>query len=142
MGYDDGVSRSAGVRFAGAVCRRTGMGARNQGSLARSCRSWNWGWGLRGFALRIPACGVRGISSELFVLRSQLVFIYAAAGLYGADVPASGPAAKASFWLFTRPVLCFAGDAGGTGWTMVVMAEATFQSRADGRGDCALLLFV
>src|SRR3954470_9157275 len=44
--------------------------------------------------------------------------------------------------MFARVVPCFAGHVGGAHWTLVVVDETAFRSRAGGRGHCALLLLV
>src|SRR5215813_14123686 len=82
----------------------------------------------------LSAGGIRRIASELFVLRSELIFVYAAAGIYGADIPASGPAAEDFVWMLARIALRVAGD-GGCGCGMVDDAETVSDGCAGGGCD-------
>src|ERR1700681_2632049 len=98
MGDSDGISRGSGFGDAGILCAVAGTGTRGSGSLAGDRGSGPWGWNLRGCPVRLSARGVWHVSSELFLLRSEFVFVYAAAGVFGVDLSASGPAVEDSGW--------------------------------------------
>ncbi len=57
---------------------------------------------LRDRANGVSARRIWSVSSELFVLRSEFVFVYAAARVFGAYVSASGPAAEVAVWMLAR----------------------------------------
>src|SRR5206468_5075433 len=93
-------------------------------------------------APQLPARGIRIVPPELFILRSELVFLHAAAGIHGADLSASGPAAEAAVRLCPRIILRIAGDAGGSGWPLGIVEEAALRRRSGSREHCPLLLSV
>ena len=111
------------------------------GAMESGSRSRGWSGDLCGRAAGIPACRVRGLSPELFLLRSEFVFVHETAGVYGTDVSASGPAAEIVVWMFARPVDCVSRDGGGSVRTVVALeGETFFGSSASGRRDRGLLL--
>ncbi len=104
------------------------------------------GVGYRGGDLHRRVAGIFArciwrVSSELFVLRSEFVFVYAVAGIYGADVSASGPGAEVVVWMRAGIVFCFSGDAGCRGWIVVVKKNESGCGVGGGRNR-SLLLFV
>ena len=101
-----------------------------------------WAWGRR-FAWRVAglsACGVWRVSSELFVLRSDFVFVYAAAGIYGADVSASGSALK--FCLDARGDCFLRRRFAGRGGWVVVVGRKTNRAAALVAGGIAAYYFL
>ncbi len=143
VGDGDGISGGSGVGDAGLSRAIAGMVARKYGALAS--RRWR-GSGCGHLLDGVDGVFARGfwrVSSELFVLRSEFVFVYATAGVHGADVSASGPAAEDSVWMFARAVVCVAGAGGGSMW-IVAVVERQDVSRGGfgGGGDCGLLLLV
>src|SRR4029077_694254 len=96
---------------------------------------------LRGRVVCLSVFRVRRVASQLFVLRFLLVFIHAAAGIYGIDLPTPRPASEAFVWMFARIVFRISSDVGGSGWTMAVV-EAASRAGDCGSGDRPLLLFV
>ncbi len=114
MGDGHGVSGCSGLGDAGVFGAVGGLAAREWRAMAGIGGRGGWGGDLRRRVAGIFARGVWGVPSQLFVLRSQFVFVYAAAGVYGADVSASGSAAENFIRVFARAVLCFAGSTGGS----------------------------
>ena len=114
MGDGDGVSRSTGFR--GAGISRIGAGVASRRSLAVARGRWRWP-GRRHMCRRAYGVFVRGVrivSSQLFLLRSQFFFVHAAAGLHGIDLSASRPAVEDSLRMLARPVLRLTGAASGS----------------------------
>src|ERR1700722_10462272 len=114
MGNRYRISRGTGFGDAGVARPVAGMVAWKCSALAGCGGSWRGCGRLPGRVVELSARSVWGISSELFVLRSEFVFVYAATGLYGADVSAPGSTADNSVWMLARVAICVAGVGGGS----------------------------
>src|SRR4051812_3484792 len=142
MGHGYGIPRRARFGSTGMVCFGPGMGAGHSRPRARCGGDCDRSRCMRSRIVQLSARGVWFVSSKLFLLRSGFVFVHAAAGIPGPDISASRSAAQTAVRMFARVVPCFAGHVGGAHWTLVVVDETAFRSRAGGRGHCALLLLV
>src|SRR5580765_6858836 len=99
VGYGDGISRRAGISPDCSIGTWSSMEARKCCPVARDFGSRRGGGSLRCCLIRLSACGIWGIPSQLFVLRSQFIFVHATTGIHGADVSAPGQAAEDSVWM-------------------------------------------
>ena len=143
MGDGHGISRRSGFGDAGILGFVAGMVARDGGALAGDSRRRCGGGDLSDGAAGVSARGIWGVSSELFVLRSEFVFVHAAAGVFGVNVPSPGPAAEDFVWVLARVVLCVAGAGGRAGWAVVaVEREGSSRCGCGGGGDRVVLLSV
>src|SRR5258707_1019763 len=66
---------------------------------------------LRHCSLQLSARSLRRLPPQLFLLRSQLVLLHAAAGIHGADLSPSRSSFEAFVRMFPRIVLRFSGVA-------------------------------
>ena len=143
MGDGYGISRGAGLGDAGISGAVAGRAARDGGAMARGGWCERRGGDLPDGVAELSACGVWGVSSKLFVLRSELVFVHAAAGVYGFDVPSPGPPAEAAVRMLAGTVPGFAGAGGSSRGAVVVVERETVSSCGDSGGsDCGVLLSV
>src|SRR5579871_2697739 len=140
MGHGHGVSGGSGVGLVGLLRLGTSLAQRHCGSVAGCFRSRNRGCRLCGSVVRISLCRVRRVASKLFVLRSEFVFVYAAARLYGADVSASRPAAEVVVWMLARIALCLPGAGGSRGGIVAVGKAKSRRGMGGGRDHGVLLL--
>ena len=141
MGDGNGVSSGTGVSDPGVLSAGAGVAARKCSALAR----YRWsGIGRRGLSDCIAELFARGVwivSSQLFVLRSEFVFVYAAAGLYGINVSASRPAVEAFVRMFAGIVFCVSGaDRRAGGIVVVVERETVFVVCFSSGGNSLVLL--
>src|ERR1700683_1741896 len=105
MGDGYGISGGSGFRDSGVIDALAGLVAWQRRSMAgdgwRECRRWR----LPGCSAVVSARGVWHVSSELFLLRSEFVFVHAATRIPGADLSLPGPAAEDFILLLTLIVL-------------------------------------
>src|ERR1035438_32866 len=118
---------------AGAECGARGGG----GGSGRGGRD------LRDGSVGISARGVWDVSAELFLLRSEFVFVHAAARIFGADLSSPRQAAEAAFRVLARTAVCIASDSGRSSRALVVVErEGPPPCGSGGSGHCLVLLFV
>src|ERR1700735_4688286 len=137
MGDGYGISGGSGFRDSGLIDALASLVAWQRRSMAgdgwRECRRWR----LPGCSAVVSVRGVWHVSSELFLLRSEFVFVHVATRIPGADLSSPGPAAEDFVWLLTRIVLCFAGAGGRSpGTAVAVERESLFGGEAGRGGDC------
>ena len=141
MGDGYGISGCAGVGDAGVSGSVARVAAWGKGALAGFRRSGSGCGNLFDCLAELSVCGVWIVSSELFVLRSAIVCVYAAARLYGTDLSTSGPAAETFVWVFAWAVPGVAGSAGRSGGIVVVVEREDLFGGGVGRGGDRDLLF-
>src|SRR5258708_11181841 len=94
MGDGYGISRCARVGDSGCLRFVASMVPRRGRSTASHRRRGNRSGNLRDRVTRLSPCSVRFVASELFLLRSQFVFVHAAAGISGTHLSSSGSTAE------------------------------------------------
>src|SRR5437764_553726 len=141
MGDGYGISGSACVRDAGFIVVVPSMAAGRGGSMASDRWRGSRGRTLRNRAAQLSACGLRFVATELFLLRSQFFFVYAAAGIPWSHLSSSGSTAETSVRLCARIILRITGVAGGsTRVKGLVEGKDSSRGGRSGRGNRFLLL--